>query len=227
MGPQYTLATTGDDGWARVWHWNQTSNQFVQQAEYPLATDAGSDGNRLPGRTVCFSPDGKRLLAAGVGGLARVWNLNSSDPPSVYDTVGIGEFTCGVFSPDGQWVALGSDDKRARMWRLASNGERGSAPVVFEGHADRIDDIAIVQDSSNELRVMTASRDKSARVWDPNFASTDRRAREIVTLRKHSLGVTAIDATDDGELIMTAGRDGNVILWPASPADDATSATRE
>ncbi len=72
------------------------------------------------------------------------------------------------------------------------------------------------------MRVLTASADDSARVWDPRVGSSDamgkpEQGREIVSLRRHSGDVTSVDATPNGQLLMTAGDDGKVILWPAEP----------
>jgi len=48
------------------------------------------------------------------------------------------------------------------------------------------------------------------------MGETDR-GREIISLRRHQGGVTSLDTTKDGDLLMTAGSDGAVILWPADP----------
>ena len=214
VGPTYRLATCGEDGWAKVWKWLPEQSQFNQIHQFALKPDAASQ--QLPARCVAFSDDGKSLLAAGVGGIARVWSLeNEQAPPSIYDVPDVGAFTSGAFSADGAWIVLGGDDKRARLWKVGAAGSTANAPIVFEGHADQIEDVAILQSGAAPMRVMTASLDKSARIWDPRIGSPDRVGRELLTLRKHTLGVTAIDATKDGGLIMTAGRDGAVILWPA------------
>ena len=63
--------------------------------------------------------------------------------------------------------------------------------------------------------MLSASADDTARVWDPRLQVTSREGRELLSLRRHRGDVTAIDATGDGQLVMTAGTDGQVILWPA------------
>jgi WD40 repeat protein len=87
--------------------------------------------------------------------------------------------------------------------------------ILLQGHADQIEDIQFLGNPAEPLRVLTGSRDKSARIWDPRFESGTGQGREILSLRRHTLGITAVDVTDDGKLLMTGSRDGSVILWPA------------
>ena len=93
-------------------------------------------------------------------------------------------------------------------------------PIVMRGHSDTVNDIALLGENRVDLRLMTASSDGTARVWDPRLGERDDQgkhpgAREIISLRRHTGNVNAIDTTDDGGLMMTAGSDGQVILWPA------------
>jgi WD40 repeat protein/serine/threonine protein kinase len=219
VGPQYILATASDDGVARIWTWDPKSKEFTQIRELQVAgvrRDADQPGSaNIPIRSVDFSPDGRALLTVGAQGTTRIWQLADSTM-SAYDVNDPVTLTCGVFSPDGKWIVAGGDDKLARMWKV---GAAVDAPIVFQGHADRIEDIQVLMDGSTQPRILTASRDKSARVWDPRIGSPDKLAREVVALRRHTQGVTAIDVTTDGQLLMTAGRDGAVILWPAAKGE--------
>jgi len=112
-------------------------------------------------------------------------------------------------------VAAGAKDKRVRIWSLA---EPDRDPTELIGHADVINDVTLMGDELGDLRVFTASADDTARVWDPRLGEEElAKAREILSLRQHVGDVTSVDATSDGRLLMTSGRDGNVILWPAEP----------
>ena len=215
-GSSYRFATTGDDGWVRSWSWNPSTSQFKQEFEAALQNEKST--TPLAGQCVRFSPDGKSLLGAGAGGIARIWVLQNPKSPSRYGTGKVGTFTCGDFSADGRWVVIGGNDRKARLFEVVAPGQSNEKPILFEGHSDQIEDVAILQSESTAMRVLTASLDKSTRVWDPRLETEAQDARELLTLRKHRLGVTSVDVTKDGELVMTASRDGTVILWPGSPS---------
>ncbi len=218
---EYLLATGGDDSVVRLWHWNADAGGFKLIRQYRSADRS----SQILG--VSFSPDGKQLLAVGTEGFVRLWRLDASPdaPPTIYDLETIAAVHCGAFSRSGEYIAVGSDDRKARMWRVVPPGNPIPKTTLFEGHANAIDDITFLEDDTAEVRLLTASRDKSVRVWDPRIGETavaaedqggqPKQGREIISLRKHSRGVTAVDASADGKLIVTAGSDGAVILWPA------------
>ncbi len=235
VGKDYVLATAGDDGVARVWTWdpaNKTFNKIRELAVTKAGPNEAQDAaSKVSIRSLGFSPDGQSLLTVGARGTVRLWRLHDSRQSS-FDIDQPVTLTCGVVSPDNKWIAVGGDDKLARMWRISEAkgipepNQSDRSTIIFAGHADRIESIQILMDGSAQPRVLTASRDKSARVWDPRLSvfetTSSSEAREIVALRKHTQGVTAIDVTSDGNLVMTAGRDGTVILWPAAPREPAS-----
>ena len=221
-GPDYLLATAGEDGFARVWKWEPKEKTFIQTHQFALA-----DRTPVVATAVCFSDDGEWLLVAGEAGKAKAIALAGKGEAIAFGHPAEPSFTCADFSRDGKWVVLGSDDKKARLYNIDRAANTASEPIVLEGHADQIEDVAIIQDASREMRVLTASQDKSVRLWDPRIGTQQtmgrkaarKMAREMLTIRKHTMGVTAVDVTSDGNLVLTASRDGSVILWPAAASD--------
>ena len=125
-------------------------------------------------------------------------------------------------------MAVGTDQATALLWPVPrfdvrSDRDDMQRPIEMNGHAQRIEDIAILQDGSSPLRVFTASADQTVRVWDPRLSvkrdpSEISQAREVLVLEKHTSSVTAVDLAERGAWMMSAGRDGVVNLWPATPS---------
>jgi WD40 repeat protein len=215
----YVLATGGDDGTASLWQWDSKTRKFTKLKQRSFVGTEGADKRVV--RRVRFSPGSDRLLVVGDGGLAQLWDLRRSTTmtlPGANDDQG---FVCGGFSPDGKCVAAGSTDHTVRIWELPNVGGEPELPIVMSGHSDTVNDVAMLGKNKTELRLMTASSDGTARVWDPRLNERDDqgkhpRAREVISLRRHTGNVNSIDITGDGGLMMTTGSDGMVILWPAA-----------
>lgn len=210
-GQKFVLATGGDDGVARCWSWNPETRKFKQLGQYAIT------GQEQTIRRVRFSPlnGDNRLLVVGDEGTARVWHLGDTKKPvAILDQQDAGNFLCGDFSDDGECISVGSDDHKVRVWQSLRD-----KPFVMKGHADAINDLHM-RGNTEDLRIMTASADDTARIWDPRTSPRPAGikhpgGRELLSLRRHQGDVTAVDTTSDGRLTLTAGRDGAVILWPA------------
>ncbi len=62
-----------------------------------------------------FSPDGKRIVTAGVDGTARVWDAASGK--EIGELRGHqGPLRSAAFSPNGRRIVTGSEDNTARIW---------------------------------------------------------------------------------------------------------------
>ena len=95
------------------------------------------------------------------------------------------------------------------------NGSDSDAPSIeparfLAGHTDGVVGVAFSPDSK---RIVTASADGTARVWDV------ATAKEQMRLVGHAGAVRAAAFSDDGTRIATAGADGVVMAWDAETGE--------
>ncbi len=75
------------------------------------------EGRRVRVRSVCFSPDGKKLASGSADETVRLWDVETG--ACVRKLEGHGDVVSSVcFSPDGRRLASGSDDSTVRLWLL-------------------------------------------------------------------------------------------------------------
>jgi WD40 repeat protein/serine/threonine protein kinase len=197
------ILTASDDGTARLW--DAATGEV-------LKTFSGHTGRV---RAASFSPDGKRILTASSDKTARLWDADTGKPIHVLQGHKLGVL-CAAFSDDGGWIVTGGEDNEALIWDAAS-GQRTTAPAL-QGHTAGITSVAfsrghVAVANPNELhqeaglRVVTGSRDNSAKLWD------SRTGKEILTLARHTQAVTSVEFSPDGMYALTGSQDGQGILW--------------
>jgi Tol biopolymer transport system component len=81
---------------------------------------------------------------------------------------------------------------------------------VLQGHADELTAAAFSPDGSQ--RIVTASTDNTARVWDWSGIA----AKPLITLQAHTKGIRSVALSPDGQYIATASQDTTVRIWNAA-----------
>lgn len=112
-----------------------------------------------------------------------------------------------AYSPDGNFLASGSDDRSIRVWSRSPDGHFEESPRVLVRHEDRVRDVTFSRDSRSLLSV---SDDATAIVWSVTDRTSDA---QTVTLTGHESAIYSGQFSDDGRWAVTGSDDGTVRLW--------------
>ncbi len=165
---------------------------------------------QAPIDSVAFSGDGKKFVTGGWNRAAQIWE---SATGKLLLTIPYGGLYVHAvaFSPDGRYVATGGNDKRGyvRIWN-AETGEELKTPEDFSGHTDAVLSATFSRDGK---MLLTASYDKTARLWD--VAS----GRQLKELNGHSWWVWSAVFSQDETMAVTASQDGSAIIWDVASGE--------
>ncbi len=205
-------ATASNDETARVWEASTGKLLFTLTGH-----TNGVEG-------VAFSPDGRYLATFG-NAIARIWDTATGEERFNFIAGGSGDIT---FSPDGLHVAT-VQDTVIKVWDLTRVLQTNLPPALnsdvtdtifnkdlwLEGHSNEILGVAF---NSAGTRLLSASRDGTARVWDISPAG----AKEWLTLAGHTGDwyLRDIEFSPDGSRLATASPDQTAKVWDAATGQE-------
>jgi len=187
----------------RNWEWGRLSFLCRQDVR---TLEAGT-----PIETLALSADGRRLMAGGWNGMAKIWTLDGDQPPVDLPHGATSFVNAVAFAPGGQLVATGSSDRAGgylRLWEAAS----GQLVRRLDGHTDAVTGVAFSRDGE---RLLTSSYDGTARLWN---AATGELIRTFVG---HDWWVWSATFSPDERRIVTASHDGSAIVWSTDTGEAA------
>lgn len=192
------IVTASDDKTARLW---RLDRQVGPRAIVELT------GHSRPVNSAAYSPDGTRIVTAGADGRIFLKGITADKPYYIAMLLeaheGIAE---AAFSPDGKIIAATTENK-VLLWNAALAGIYLRTTRELTGHENAVNGVAFSPDSRF---VVTASSDKTARVWEVDTGML------LAELRGHTGKVNSAAFSPDGKLIITASDDATVRLWDAS-----------
>src|SRR5207253_4190197 len=113
-----------------------------------------------------------------------------------------------AFSPDGQSLLTGCEDKSVRLWSIANDRQER----LFEGHNATVAYVAFL-DAGRQALTATFSplgdSDGTVRLWDT--ATGKETAKLQVGEDRDRLESAAL--SPDGRRVLTGHQDGSVCLW--------------
>ncbi|KAJ3494850.1 hypothetical protein NMY22_g20012 [Coprinellus aureogranulatus] len=158
-------------------------------------------GHRSGVKSICFTPDGHKLVSGSWDKTVRVWDTQTGDMilgPLKEHTEVVRSVSC---SPNGTVIASGSSDKTVRV-RDAQTGETVLHPLM--GHTGWVNSVHFSPDGK---RVVSGSEDKTIRIW--NVERAQPAFSRLVFLHDYSAADLVVD-NDDG---WVRNRSGDLLLW--------------
>jgi WD40 repeat protein len=212
------LATASEDRTVRVWDINTGEVRYVLK------------GHTKGVNRVAFSPNPRErmlLATAGADGMVKKWRLDkntrddnvtvgersfkvkSVSPFSPDTDAHAGEVLALAFSPDGEFLASGGEDKTAKVW----NVNTGRLTGTFPDHKGAVSDIAFSGElkadggASPKYFMATASGDDTVRVWQYEPYGRAFRWAPRAPVIEEAGGVRSIAISPGGERLTTISAD--------------------
>jgi len=133
---------------------------------------------------VAYSPDGRTVLTGSEDMTARLWETSTGRP--VGESLQHSARVLAVaFSPDGRLIATGCGDGTVHFWD-AVTGHPIGFPLRHHGPVRAVAFGHNPQDSTAEEQrsiLVTASEDKTARIWNVPAPSTESAERIMLSLQ--------------------------------------------
>lgn len=201
------LAVGYVDGTARVWPFYSSGTTALG----PMLAELNA-GSAMTIPSLAFDPAGARLAVGSGDGVVSIWDVRTARLLTKL-TGSAGAVRTVGFSPDGEWLIAGYENRIAMLWRADGNPHDS---LTFAGHDAAVIAASISRDG---LKILTASEDK-ALVWTLRATAPDddamRRAWEIVGGPRtlvHGGRLVAAAFSPDGRKAITGARDGTARVW--------------
>jgi len=104
---------------------------------------------------------------------------------------------CIAFSPDGNQIVSGSEDKSVQVW----DAKTGKQLRELQGHTGKVNSVTFSPDGS---QIISGSHDRSVWMWD---AKTGKQLKE---LQGHTNWVWSVTFSPDGNQIASGSEDKSV-----------------
>jgi hypothetical protein len=188
-----------------------------------LAAQSAAVRDKLPQRSVLLASESVNIF--NYNNLSLHVSSEQSLRDSLQHLGGLG--LCGhqapvwalAISPDGRWLATGSEDQTVRLWALKAEDPGKSARVLTSHQGDVL---ALAISPDGRWLATGSENDKTARLWDLKAEDPGETAR---VLAGHQEQVWALALSPDGRWLVTGSEnDKTARLWDLKAEDPGKTA---
>ena len=177
------------------------SGDEIKVHQVGKAEPVGKTIRQLGCSSVCFTPDGEALMAAGTNNVIHFWNWRTGEKARE-DLIVTGNLDSAVFSSDGRRILCACDNSKAYVWDTATSRQL----LELRDHSGLVFSAAF---SHDDTKIVTASIDASAIIWD---ATTGKPLHRL----KHDHWVFCAAFSPDDKSVVTTSFDRTAQLWNAA-----------
>ncbi|KAI9188218.1 U3 small nucleolar RNA-associated protein 13 [Blastocladiella emersonii ATCC 22665] len=181
---------------------------------------------------VTFTGENSQYLAVATNSSEiKVFNKDNNDCELFSGHAGV--VFCLASSKDGRWLASGSKDKTAKLWKVGSDDEgrpKLRNRAVLTGHAEAIGAIAMSRRAGHFA--VTGSQDRTVKLWDlrkfmdPTLANGEEEDQEEeeaetdavtvrakFTVKAHDKDINSVAVAPNDRFFATASQDKTAKVW--------------
>jgi hypothetical protein len=159
---------------------------------------------KQPVRALAFAPDGKLFAAGGGDGSIRLWNTEDGSLQQSIETNSVSSVLSLAFHPNGTMLLSGHHDGTVRMWQLPEGEAKQTLPDGSSDHS-----------SASNLEItpngaLAVAANDTIKLW---ALPEGKMQGSPLSLPIKSEGVSAMDITEDSQLLATGTTQGHIYLW--------------
>ncbi|MEB3230117.1 MAG: WD40 repeat domain-containing protein, partial [Leptolyngbyaceae bacterium] len=194
-----TLAIADYDGKVTLWSRQDGSTQ-------PLGNE--QNGHQDAVRAVRFHPTEPRIATSSNDGTVKIWDTNGQLIRTLDRHQA--EVYAATYSPDGQFLVTGGADQTVIIW-----DQQGEPVYTLENINSTVLGLDFSQGGKwlvlgEWLAIALNNGTVEIRQFNPDIPTL---SSPETTLRGHTAGVTAVQFSPNGTLIVTASVDGTAKIW--------------